>query len=65
MIHTKEVTAEDYAEYKGCTVQNIRKHIKNNNLHYLPDVIRIRKYSRFYLLVVPDRLPIKSKVETQ
>jgi hypothetical protein len=65
MRGTKEVTAAEYAKYLGCTAQNVSKHVRNNNLHYLPDVIQIKRYSRFYLLVVPDRIKINPKIETQ
>jgi len=53
MNETKEITPTEYAKYLGCTSQNVSKHIRNNKLEYLPDVISIKKYSRFYLLVVP------------
>lgn len=55
---TKEITSLQYAKYLGCTSQNISKHVRNNNLKFLPDVIEVKNYSRFYLLVVPVNLTI-------
>jgi hypothetical protein len=55
---TKEITTLQYAKYLGCTSQNISKHIRNGRLEFLPDVIRIKNYSRFKLLVVRIDLPV-------
>lgn len=57
MGKTKDITAKQYAAYKGCTPQNISKHVRQTGTKNLPDVIEIRYYSRFYLLVVPANLP--------
>jgi hypothetical protein len=47
---TKEITTKQYAKYLGCTSQNISKHIRSKNLKFLPDVIEVKNYDRFYLL---------------
>jgi len=48
----KEVTPLDYARWRGCTLQNITKHLRKGNLAKLPGVLMVKKYSRFYVLVV-------------
>ncbi len=53
---TKDITAEQYAKYKNCTVQNIRKHYRKTGLKNLPEVIEVKHYSRFYLFVVNSDL---------
>lgn len=58
MSKTKEITPLQYANYLGCTSQNISKHIRNGKMEFLPDVVKIKRYSRFYLLVVSSSLPI-------
>lgn len=55
---TKEITPLQYSKYLGCTSQNISKHIRNGKIDFLPDVIEVKHYSRFYLLVVPVSLTI-------
>lgn len=59
---TKEITPIQYADYKRWTLQNVTKHLrkKNDPLSGLPDVIAIKKYSRFYLLEVLEELPVNS-----
>lgn len=56
MAKTKEITPKQYAEHLGCTLANVTKHLRKNNMTFLPDVIKVKKYSRFYLLVVPYNL---------
>lgn len=56
MAKTKEITPLAYSKYLGCTVANVSKHLRNNKMQFLPDVIEVKKYSRFYLLVVPATL---------
>lgn len=51
---TKDVTPKQYAKWYGCTLQNITKQIRKNK--ELPYVITIKKFSRFYLLEVPNHL---------
>ena len=58
MSKTKEITPQQYAKYLKCTKANVSKHLRNDNMEYLPDVIRVKKYSRFYLLVVDASLEI-------
>lgn len=61
MEKTKDITAMEYAKYKGCTVQNVRKHfIKPCGIDapFFEDVIRVKHYSRFYLFVVDTDLVI-------
>ena len=56
--NTKRITPKQYADWKGCTLQNITKHLRNNkDLEY---VITVIKYSRFYLLEVPQDLNAQS-----
>lgn len=59
---TKEITPIQYADYKGWTLQNVTKHLrkKNNALAGLPDVIEVKKYSRFYLLEVEESLKVNT-----
>lgn len=60
MTVTKEITTKQYADYRGCTAQNISKHIRNGKMNFLPDVLKVNKYSRFVLLVVPLSLDIQT-----
>ncbi len=55
-MRTKEITPIDYARLMGCSLQNITKHIRKQNFKRLPNVIRIKRYSRFYVLEVPANL---------
>lgn len=56
---TKEITPLQYSKYLGCSLSNVTKHIRKGSLHCLPDVIEVKHYSRFYLLVVAANLPVK------
>lgn len=56
---TREITVKEYAAIHGSTEQNIRKHIRKGN--HLPGVIRIKRFSRFVVLVVPADLSAASK----
>ncbi len=58
MSKTKDITAKQYAAYLGCTEANVSKHIRNGKWQFIPDVLRLKRYSRFYLLVVDANLPI-------
>lgn len=58
MAKTKEITPLQYAQYLDCTVQNVHKHLLHGKMEFLPDVIEVKRYSRFYLLVVSDSLII-------
>ena len=59
MAATKEITTKQYADYLGCTAQNISKHIRNGKMQFLPDVIQVNHYSRFVLLVVSSQLTVR------
>lgn len=54
--NTKDITPKQYADFKGCTLQNITKHIRAGNALKLPYVIKLKNISRFYLLEVPENL---------
>lgn len=53
---TKEITPQKYAEWYGCTPQYIHRLLKEERLDLLPQILRVKKYSRFYVLEVPDGL---------
>ena len=57
-MKTKDITAMDYAKYRDWTVQNVRKHFRKTGIEKFPEVIDVKRYSRFYLFVVPADLPI-------
>jgi hypothetical protein len=57
-MQTKDITPKQYAKWKGCTIQNITKHIRAGN--DLPHVITVKNFSRFYLLEVPQELTAES-----
>lgn len=50
-----EVTPKKYAKWYGCNVQYIHRLLKEERIDLLPNVIRVKKYSRFYVLEVPER----------
>ena len=52
----KEITPIEYAEYKKCVPTYIHRLVQRKDFKRLPYVISIRKYSRFYLLLVPNWL---------
>lgn len=62
-MKTVDITPKDYAKWRGCTLQNVTKHLRAGN--ELPHVIDIKRYSRFYLLVVPEGLLNKSPNENK
>ncbi len=53
-MKTKDITPLQYANWKGCTIQNITKNLRNETP--LKHVIKVKNFSRFYLLEVPDWL---------
>ena len=53
---TKEITAKAYAKLLGCTEQNVTKHIRNGKFEFLPHVLRVKRFSRFVVLEVPENL---------
>jgi hypothetical protein len=57
-MKTKEITPIQYADYHGCTLQNITKQLrKGRPLAGVRDVI---KYSRFYLLIVSESMEVNT-----
>lgn len=48
-----EVTPKKYANWYGCNVQYIHRLLKDERIDLLPNVIRVKRYSRFYVLEVP------------
>ena len=55
-IKTKQITPEQYASYKGCSVQYIHRLLKKGDMFKLPEIIEAKRYSRFYVLVVDASL---------
>lgn len=58
---TKDIQPKEYAKWYGCSLQYIGKCIRNGV--ELPYVLSIKKWSRFYLLVVPESLNAASFTE--
>lgn len=56
-VKTKEITPHQYASYRGYKgVQLIHRWLKEGRTDMLTDVIEVKKYSRFYTLLVPHDL---------
>lgn len=55
---TKEITPIQYADATDQTLQNVTKHLRHGK--ELPGVIEIKKYSRFYLLVVDKSMAVNT-----
>lgn len=53
-MKTKDVTPKEYSKWYGCSLQYIGKCVRAGKV--LPYVESIKKWSRFYLLVVPEDL---------
>jgi hypothetical protein len=53
---TKEITPIQYAEYYGCFPTYIQRLLRDGKYDKLPNVIKVRKYSRFWTLEVPKNL---------
>lgn len=49
-MKTKDITPSEYAQIKEITLQAVTKMIRSKGA--LPDVIKIKKFSRFYVLEV-------------
>jgi hypothetical protein len=62
---TKEITPIQYAEFKGCWPSYIQRILKAGDYHLLPNVIKVRKYSRFYTLEVPINLTASDFTEVK
>jgi len=63
-MKTMDITPQQYCDLhilKSRTLQNITKHLRAGNP--LPGVISVKKFSRFYLLVVPDDFTTKGYKE--
>lgn len=59
-MDTKEITPLQYAKIIGFTPQYIHKLLKDGRMDMLPHIIEVKRYSRFYLLVVPANLTANS-----
>ena len=57
-MKTKDITPLQYATWYGCSLQYVTRLIRDNKS--LPEVLRIKKFSRFYLLEVRDSLDAES-----
>ena len=55
-IATKEITPIQYAEYYGCFPTYIQRLLRKGEYEKLPGVLKVRKYSRFWTLEVPEAL---------
>lgn len=60
MGKTKEITPTEYAKWRGVRLAAITKHIRGKNFKNLPYVIEIKKWSKFYIFVVPDFVGLTS-----
>ncbi len=57
-MKTKDITPLQYAKWRGQHITNISKHLRKGNP--LIHVLRVKKFSRFYLLEVPESLNAES-----
>jgi hypothetical protein len=60
-MKTKDITPAQYAKLgflKGNSTQNISKHLRLGNP--LPHVIKVKRWSRFYTLEVPENIESES-----
>lgn len=64
MIKTKEITPIQYAKWKGWAATYIQRLLRNERYDKLPSVIKVRKYSRFWVLEVPEDLTESDFKET-
>lgn len=64
-MKTMEITAKMYADFAKCSEQNITKHIRNENWEYLPFVLRVKRFSRFVVLEVPEDLSENAFTESK
>jgi len=64
-METKDISPVQYAKWYGCSTQNITKHIRNNKWKNLPHILRVKNWSRFYLLEVPKSLTKQSFTENK
>jgi hypothetical protein len=52
----KELTPKNYANLYGCDPCYIRKILKQGDGNSLPFVKEVKRFSRFYVLVVPKKI---------
>lgn len=64
MEDVKEITPAQYAKWYGSTPQYIHKLLKDERFDLLPNILRVKRYGRFYVLEVPFKLSKKSFKET-
>lgn len=50
----KEITPQKYAKWYGCKPQYIHKLLKEGQWGDLPEILKVKRYSRFYVLEVPE-----------
>jgi hypothetical protein len=62
-MEIKEITPEEYAKWWGCHVSYIRRLLLNEQFDKLPNVRRVKKYGRFYVLEVPENLSENSFID--
>lgn len=60
---TKDITPKQYAKWYGCSYQYIQKCIAAQKP--LPHVLKIKEWSRFYTLEVPETLNADSFKEVE
>lgn len=59
----KEITPQAYAKIYGCSVQYIHRLLKEEKISLLPNVLSVKKYSRFYVLIVPFEFSADSFIQ--
>lgn len=60
---TKDITPHTYAKWLNCSESNVSKHIRNGKFEFLPFVIRVKNWGRFYTMEVPEDLCAESFTE--
>jgi hypothetical protein len=53
MEDIKEITPQTYAKWYGCKPQYIHRLLKSGDWAELPLILKVKRYSRFYVLEVP------------
>lgn len=56
MDKTKTITPILYSQWRGCSLSNVTKCIRNDRIDLLPNVLSIKNWGRFYTLEVPEWL---------
>jgi len=62
-IKTKEITPIQYAKYAGVFPTYIQRLLRQERYDKLPHVIKVRRYSRFWTLEVPETLTESDFIE--